>query len=134
MRLKVRRNLERTLDGFQRQLFVAGELDDPQSLKTVQAILAELPLPSNAAALDGLEALMTAEMLQEAASLSCPALLLHGDQDPICLPQASAWLAEQMPDSRRLLYPGCGHAPFLSRPDRFNQDLRQFVEGLHARY
>lgn len=134
MRLKIRRNLERTLDGFHRQLFVVGELDDPQLLKAVQAVLAELPLPSTAAALDGLDALMTAEMLREAASVSCPALLLHGDQDPICLPQASAWLAEQIPTSRRLLYPGCGHAPFLSRPERFNHDLRQFVEGLYARH
>lgn len=134
MRLKIRRNLERTLDGFHRQLFVTGELDDTQSLAAVQSILAGVPSPSAAAALNGLEALMTAEMLQEAASVSCPALLVHGDQDPICLPQASAWLAEQIPTSRRLLYPGCGHAPFLSRPDRFNQDLRQFVEGLHARH
>ena len=77
---------------------------------------------------------MTAEMLHEAASVSCPALLLHGDQDPICLPQASAWLAEQMPASRRLLYPACGHAPFLSRADQFNHDLRQFMEGLDARH
>ena len=134
MRLKVRRNLERALDGFQRQLFVAGELDHPQSLETVQALLAEVPSPSSAAALDGLDALMTAEMLQEAARVTCPTLLVHGDQDPICLPQASAWLAEQMPASRRLLYPGCGHAPFLSRPERFNHDLRQFVEGLDARH
>jgi len=97
MRLKIRRNLERTLDGFHRQLFMAGELDNPQLQETVQAILAGVPVPSAAAALDGLEALMTAEMQHEAASVSCPALLLHGDQDPICLPQASAWLAEQMP-------------------------------------
>jgi len=134
MRLKVRRNLERTLDGFHRQLFVAGELGDPQVAATVNAILARVPVPSAAAALDGLEALMTAEMLHEAASVSCPALLLHGDQDPICLPQASAWLAEQMPASRRLLYPACGHAPFLSRADQFNHDLRQFMEGLDARH
>jgi pimeloyl-[acyl-carrier protein] methyl ester esterase len=134
MRLKIRRNLERTLDGFHRQLFVAGELANPQLQETVQAILAGVPVPSTAAALDGLEALMTAEMQHEAASVSCPALLLHGDQDPICLPQASAWLAEQMPASRRLLYHGCGHAPFLSRADQFNHDLRQFVEGLDARH
>jgi pimeloyl-[acyl-carrier protein] methyl ester esterase len=134
MRLKVRRNLERALDGFQRQLFVAGELNDQQLAAAVNAILADVPVPSVEAALDGLEALMTAEMLHEAVSVSCPALLVHGDQDPICLPQASAWLAEQMPASRRLLYHGCGHAPFLSRPDQFNHDLRQFVEGLDARH
>ena len=48
MRLKIRRNLERTLDGFHRQLFVTGELDDTQSLAAVQSILAGVPSPSAA--------------------------------------------------------------------------------------
>lgn len=134
MRLKIRRNLERTLSNFQRQLFAAGELEDPTLAAIVEPILAGVPAPSPAAALDGLEALMTAEMLHEAAAISCPALLIHGEQDPICLPQASAWLAEQIPMSRRLLYPGCGHGPFLSRSERFNHDLQQFVEGLDGRH
>lgn len=134
MRLKVRRNLERTLSGFQRQLFVAGELDDPQRAAEVATLLAEVPAPSSVAALDGLEALMSDEMLQEARQVKCPTLLLHGGQDPICLPQASAWLAETIPYSRRVLYPGCGHAPFLSRPKQFNHDVQQFVEDINERY
>lgn len=132
MRLKVRRSLERALDGFQRQLFVIGELDNPEQAAAVHAALAQVEKPSAAAALDGLEALMSAEMLAEAAQVRCPALLLHGEQDTICLPAASAWLARTMPNSHRLVYPGCGHAPFLSRSDRFNQDLEHFVEGLDA--
>lgn len=134
MRLKVRRSLERALDGFQRQLFVNGELDDPDQAARAKDTLALVQKPSAAAALDGLEALMAAEMLQEAAQVSCPVLLLHGEHDSICLPEASAWLAQAMPNSRRMVYPACGHAPFLSRPERFNQDLECFVEGLDARH
>lgn len=130
MRLKVRRNLDRALAGFQRQLFVEGELDDPQHRERVDRVLAEVMAPAAQAALDGLEALMTAEMLDEAAQVSCPTLLLHGELDPICLPQASTWLAQTIRDSRRNLYQGCGHAPFLSRPDQFNRDLALFVGGL----
>jgi len=130
MRLKVRRNLERALAGFQRRLFVEGELDDGQHRERVDRVLAKVTAPAAQAALDGLDALMTAEMLDEAAQVRCPTLLLHGALDPICLPQASAWLAQTIPVSRRILYPGCGHAPFLSRPDQFNRDLSLFVGGL----
>lgn len=130
MRLKVRRNLERALAGFQRQLFVAGELGDPDQAALAHSVLSEVVPPTVAAALDGLEALMTVEMLQEARRISCPVLLLHGDQDPICLPQASTWLNQTIPGSQCLFYPGCGHAPFLSRPEQFNKDLLQFAGGL----
>lgn len=131
MRLKVRRNLERALSGFHRQLFVEGEVCEPQQLEQIAAVLAAVEAPSSQAALDGLDALMTAEMLHESARISCPVLLLHGEQDGICLPQASSWLAQAIPHSRRIVYPACGHAPFLSRPCQFNNDLSQFVEGLY---
>ncbi len=130
MMLKVRRSLKRALDGFHRQLFVHGELSDPLLAEQVRSVLAEVPLPTPAAALDGLEALMHAEMLLDAPRIDAPVLLLHGDQDRVCLPQASAWLAEVIPGGRRLVYPGCGHAPFLSRAVQFNRDVALFA-GVH---
>ncbi len=133
MRLKIRRNLARALDGFHQRLFVAGELDEATVGCQVAAVLADVVPPTAAAALDGLEALMGAEMLQEATRVQCPTLLIHGEQDRICLPDASLWLARAVPDSRRIVYPGCGHAPFLSRPERFNRDLIEFMEGLRDR-
>lgn len=134
MRLKVRRSLERALEGFHRNLFVEHELDDPAVAKQAAEVLAQIAMPQSAAALAGLEALMEEELMEEAAQIDCPTLLLHGDQDRVCLPAASAWLEQRMHNCRRKLYPGAAHAPFLSRARQFNQDLLRFVGELHDRH
>jgi pimeloyl-[acyl-carrier protein] methyl ester esterase len=134
MRLKVRRSLERALEGFHRNLFVEHELDDPVVAQQVAEQLGQVVLPQPAAALAGLEALMEEELMEEALQVSCPTLLLHGDQDRVCLPEASAWLAQAIRNSRRGIYAGCGHAPFLSRARQFNHDLLKFVGALHDRH
>jgi pimeloyl-[acyl-carrier protein] methyl ester esterase len=130
MRIKVRRNLERALEGFQRKLFVTGELDDPATARQVALVLAQIVPPSSATALEGLEALMEEEVLEEAALVSCPTLLLHGEHDRICLPGASRWLEQAIPGSRRSIFNGCGHAPFLSCSQRFNHELIAFIREL----
>jgi pimeloyl-[acyl-carrier protein] methyl ester esterase len=130
MRIKVRRNLDRALEGFQRNLFVTGELDDPVIARQVALVLARITPPSTAAALEGLETLMEEEVLDEAALVSCPTLLFHGEHDRICLPGASCWLEQTISGSRRNSYSGCGHAPFLSNSQRFNHDLIAFIREL----
>lgn len=132
MRLKVRRNLERALDGFHRQLFVPDELNSVRQ-QQVDGILAAVRPPLAAAALEGLASLMEEEVLREANEVDCPCLILHGDQDRICLPAASCWLEQAIAASRRICYTGCGHAPFLSQPDRFNRDLLDFVAQVQRR-
>ncbi|MCE1227702.1 MAG: alpha/beta hydrolase [Geobacteraceae bacterium] len=132
MRLKVRRSLERALEGFHRNLFVEHELADPIVAQQVAEQLRQVVAPQSAAALAGLEALMEEELMEEAAQVTCPTLLLHGEQDRVCLPEASAWLAQAIRNSQRKLYAGCGHALFLSRAQQFNYDLAAFVGDLHG--
>jgi pimeloyl-ACP methyl ester carboxylesterase len=132
MRLKVRRNLARALDGFHRNLFVEHELDDPAVARQVVELLAQITIPSAAAAVEGLETLMEEEVMEEATQVSCPTLLLHGDQDRVCLPDASIWLEQAISGSWRISYAGCGHAPFLSRASQFNQNMLTFIGELHG--
>ncbi len=132
MRLKVRRNLGRALEGFHRNLFADGEQDDPVLVQQVAELLAMVVPPSSDAALEGLEALMEEEVMDQASHVTCPVLLLHGDQDRVCLPAASIWLEQAIVGSRRLSYAGCGHAPFLSRSVQFNRELLTFVRGLRG--
>jgi len=132
MRLKVRRNLARTLDGFHRNLFAEHELDDPTMARQVADLLALIAMPSAATAVEGLDSLMEEEVMAEAALVGCPTLLLHGEHDRVCLPDASIWLEQVIPGSRRCRYAGCGHAPFLSRFSQFNHDLMTFVGELHG--
>lgn len=132
MRLKVRRNLGRALEGFHRNMFAADEFDTQESVRLAEEQLAKVVMPSAEAALVGLEALMEEELLDEARMVNCPTLLMHGDQDRVCLPQASEWLTQTIPGSRRYSFKGCGHAPFLSHPEQFNRELLCFVEALCA--
>ena len=44
-----------------------------------------------------------------------PTLVLNGDGDRICLPQASDFLAQQIRRSQHVVFAGCGHAPFSRR-------------------
>lgn len=134
MALKVRRNLERALEGFRKRMFAEGELDDPAVARQVEALLAQVVLPSSLAALDGLEALMEEELIEEARLVDCPTLIVHGDQDLICRPEASRWLESVISGSVRYCFEGCGHAPFLSRADRFNRLLLQFVGASDATF
>jgi pimeloyl-[acyl-carrier protein] methyl ester esterase len=134
MRLKVRRSLERALEGFHRTLFVEHELDDPVIAQQVAEQLGQIVMPQSAAALAGLEALMEEELMEEALQVACPTLLLHGDQDRVCLPEASVWLQQAIPGSCRKVYSGCGHAPFLSNPGQFNRDLITFVGERHGEH
>lgn len=132
MGLKLRRNQTKALDGFLQKMFAAGELDDPQQRTKVTEILANIKQPATEAALNGLDALMTENLQAEAVAINCPALVIHGASDTICLPQAGSWLADKIDHSRFLLYENCGHAPFLSNPLRFNNDLLHFLGKVYA--
>ncbi len=133
MGLKLRRNLAGTLQGFQQSMFAAGELETAQQEALANSVLDQVELPGSEAALAGLDALMNEELFSEVEQLDCPVLLIHGDQDQICLPQASAWLADRIAGNQRIIFQGCGHAPFLSRPEQFNQHLLQFLDGIYDR-
>lgn len=130
MALKVRRNLERALEGFRSRIFAAGELDDPELSSRIDRILKAVVPPSSEAALEGLEMLMNEELLEESRQITLPTLIMHGELDRICRPEASLWLESAIAGSRRICYRGCGHAPFLSRTERFNADLAQFAQGV----
>lgn len=60
------------------------------------------------------------------SDLRIPALVLHGDADPL-----PAWtargLAALLPNAELAILPGVGHFPWLERPDAFRDVLRRFL-------
>lgn len=59
-----------------------------------------------------------------------PVLITHGQADAIVLPAAAEQHAAAIPHAQLSLYPNVGHAPFWEEPERFNRELRTFVESL----
>lgn len=59
-----------------------------------------------------------------------PVLITHGQEDAIVLPEAAQQHAAAIKHAQLSLYPQVGHAPFWEEPERFNRELRAFVEAL----
>lgn len=60
-----------------------------------------------------------------------PVLLIHGAEDPVFAVESSREAHAELDSSELLIYDDTGHWPFLEQPDRFNRDLRRFVDGLN---
>ena len=128
MALKVRRNSTRARDGFIANMFTQDELHNTLRTTQVQDLLASIPFPESAAALQALQALVDADLRDVLPRIALPTLLIHGDMDVICPPDVSDFMAGLIPRARRILFSACGHAPFLSQPQQFNACMKDFLE------
>jgi pimeloyl-ACP methyl ester carboxylesterase len=60
--------------------------------------------------------------------IKVPALVMIGGRDRLVSPHESQELAERLPRGKAITLPDAGHALFLERPNRTNDELRRFVE------
>lgn len=118
---------ERTLRRFFDDMFVEGEVDGAQGSEIERRVLEGAPAVALEAARAGLAALEAADQRRRLAEVRVPALLVHGELDPICLPAASAFAQARIAGARRSVVPGAGHAPHLSRPSLVNELLGRFL-------
>lgn len=126
MAKKVGRSIRRAREGFLTRMFAAGEDGGAHARRLLSAI----PVPSTDVALQALEALAMADMRDCLSAIDIPTLILHGDCDAICLPEASKFMVRQIPKSRLVVFTGCGHVPFLTQSKRFNECLEEFLGTL----
>ena len=119
------RRLARDPDGtrrlFRAQLLAPGEED-------VELPLDPLDLGAARATLDALAAADLRDRLGALAPL--PALVVHGDADPVVPAAASAWLAARLPRATRHLLAGAGHAPHATRAAEVAALAAGFLEAL----
>lgn len=75
----------------------------------------------------GQRASLTRPLLESAAKLSVPTLVVWGQQDRI-IPVAHAQIAvKTIPGARLQLFDRCGHMPQLEHPDEFNNLVLEFL-------
>lgn len=74
--------------------------------------------------------LLATDLRPELNKISAPALLVWGDQDAILSRRDQEELAEALPNSRLVVYPGAGHSPHWEEPKRFASDLVSFLGEL----
>lgn len=85
------------------------------------------PSPSVLAA--GLDLLRDVDLRSAAARVRCPSLVVHGGYDSLCPVEAGRWLAEHIPGARLALHERAAHAPFLSHPAWFAEQVGGFLDG-----
>jgi pimeloyl-ACP methyl ester carboxylesterase len=77
----------------------------------------------------GQRAKLTRPLLESAARLSLPTLVVWGQQDRI-IPVAHAQIAARtIPGARLQIFDRCGHMPMLEYPDEFNKLVLEFLAG-----
>jgi pimeloyl-[acyl-carrier protein] methyl ester esterase len=128
MAAKVRRNIDRALEGFITRMFASGETKS----EVVDRLLSSVQVPATAVALQALEALVEADMRDCLARIACPTLIIHGELDVICLPQASEYLSMHIRNAREVVLSGCGHIPFLTQSSKFNASIEGFRDKLRG--
>ncbi len=67
------------------------------------------------------------ESLELAGRITCPTLIVCGDDDPVFPIQRARELSEKIPDSQLRIFPHGGHFPHRTMPGFFNEALLDFL-------
>jgi len=78
----------------------------------------------------GLLLLETLDLRDRLTAIKVPTLVMHGDADAIVPVAAGKTLSKAMPAADWKSYERTGHAPFLTRPDTFNEALEAWCKTL----
>ena len=130
MGLRLRRDYQKTMGDFFRGMFAEGEMDAAQYQRIVHEIVMGGCSPDPEAVRQSLLILSAADLRGELPSIDRPVLLIHGALDTICPAAASRFMAERLPMATLGIMEGCGHAPFMTRPEQFNTMVREFLATL----
>lgn len=123
----LQRNCQSTLGGFFTRMF-AGEGIDGERLRAIRKFaIYPSRLPELAVVQAMLQIFARQDQRHLLAEISSPVMVLHGTADQITPVEAGRFLAAAIPGARLKEYAGIGHAPFLSQPETFVEDLRSFI-------
>ncbi len=103
-----------------------GSNDSNAVLASLKKTFFQYSQPDNAALQAGLDVLLTSDLREKFGEIKQPVLLLHGENDVITHAAAASWMNQQLSDAKLVLFPNCGHAPFLSFPHQFIMHLHEF--------
>ncbi|MDR9504509.1 alpha/beta hydrolase [Brevibacillus agri] len=89
---------------------------------------------SQQALLAGLDYLAREDCRHKAASLSCPAVVIHGTDDLICPLAAGEELAGALPAAEFVRLQDCGHAPHIFYPDVVGTAVTRMVKQIAQKH
>ncbi|WP_058910392.1 pimeloyl-ACP methyl ester esterase BioH [Entomohabitans teleogrylli] len=134
------------LSGFQQQLsddfhrtverFLAlqtlGTESARQDARLLKNTVLALPMPTVEVLNGGLEILRSADLRAELADLRLPFFRLYGYLDGLVPRRIVPLLDERWPESESYIFPKAAHAPFISHPQAFCEQLIGFAGRLNG--
>ncbi|MBS4431311.1 pimeloyl-[acyl-carrier protein] methyl ester esterase [Pectobacterium punjabense] len=131
------------LQGFQQQLsedfqrtverFLAlqtlGTESARQDARLLKSVVLEQPMPSVEVLNGGLAILREADLRQPLADLTVPFLRLYGALDGLVPRKVAVLLDDPWPNSTSVVMPKAAHAPFISHPDAFSEQIIAFAQA-----
>lgn len=75
----------------------------------------------------GLDILRAADQRAELQAIRQPTMVITGERDRLTPPAASHYMAQALPTARVVEVAGAAHAPFLSHPDIFVEQIKSFL-------
>ncbi|GLW39424.1 pimeloyl-[acyl-carrier protein] methyl ester esterase [Pectobacterium carotovorum subsp. carotovorum] len=131
------------LQGFQQQLsedfqrtverFLAlqtlGTESARQDARLLKSVVLEQPMPSVEVLNGGLAILREADLRPRLADLTVPLLRLYGALDGLVPRKVAELLDDQWPNSTSVVIPKAAHAPFISHPDAFTEQVIAFAQA-----
>jgi pimeloyl-[acyl-carrier protein] methyl ester esterase len=112
------------------QLQVRGGRNAEITQRQLEAALEAHGLPRALALRAGLAILAELDQRALAAQVLQPTLVISGQNDRVTPPTAGAWLADALPNARRLQIARAGHAPLLSHVDEVQLAISGFLDSL----
>ncbi|RYC39036.1 pimeloyl-ACP methyl ester esterase BioH [Pectobacterium zantedeschiae] len=131
------------LQGFQQQLsedfqrtverFLAlqtlGTESARQDARLLKSVVLEQPMPSVDVLNGGLDILREADLRQPLTDLTVPLLRLYGALDGLVPRKVAGLLDDEWPNSTSVVMPKAAHAPFISHPDAFTEQVIAFAQA-----
>ena len=108
-----------------RMLAPASVQQRPALVQSVQAIMTSTPVNGWVGDLRGLAA--RPDSMDTLAKITCPTLILVGDQDAVTPPADSRLMAEKIKKAKLVVIPQAGHLAPMEQPRAFNKALREFL-------
>lgn len=111
---------------------IGARASEPARVAVVRDIILRNPSDGIVAALEGLKT--RPDSTPQLANITCPTLVIVGDQDELTPVPLSEAIARQVRHSELVLIPGAAHLSNLEQPQAFNRALWTFLDRLAAEH
>ncbi|MEQ1629653.1 MAG: pimeloyl-ACP methyl ester esterase BioH [Gallionella sp.] len=108
-------------------LQVRGSDNERELLANLRNALFSRGEPELAALQAGLDILRDSDQRAVLAGIAQPTLVIAGERDTLTPLAASEYLASTLPNARLAGIKGAAHAPFMSHPEHFIEQLKNFL-------